>query len=120
MLRDNDEITTMASRRQTQVEETLAHLAGDFFARESGVKALITVTRADIAPTFKTVTVFFSVLPQTHEKEALKFAKRSRSDFREYIRKHSSLHPTPVVDFEIDYGEKNRQRVDELTRRKTS
>lgn len=107
----------MTSRRQTQVEETLAHLAMDFLARESSVKALITVTHAEVAPTFKSVTVFLSVLPQTMEGASLKFAKRSRTDFRAYIKKHSRLHPIPVVDFAIDLGEKNRQRIDELTRK---
>ena len=107
----------MGSIRQTQVEEALAHLAGDFLARESSVKALITVTRAKVAPHFKTATIYFSVLPQTREGDALKFAKRSRSDFREYIKNHAVLHPIPLVDFEIDFGEKNRQRIDELTRK---
>jgi ribosome-binding factor A len=107
----------MESRRQTQVAEKLAHLAGDFLARESSVKALITVTHADVAPNFKNVTVYFSVLPASLEAAALKFAKRSRSDFRDYLKKHASLHPVPVVDFAIDLGEKNRQRVDELTRK---
>ncbi len=107
----------MGSRRQTQVEEALAHLAGDFFARESNVKALVTVTRAAVSPNFKTVTVYLSVLPQTSENAALTFAKRGRSDFREFIKKHALLHPIPIVDFEIDLGEKNRQRIYELTRK---
>ena len=104
-------------RRQTQVAEALAHLAADFFARESEIQSLITVTRADISPNFKNVTVYLSILPQTQEERALKIAKRQRSDFRQYVQKHSYLHPIPIVDFEIDYGEKNRQRVDELTRK---
>ena len=106
----------MESRRQTQVSQLISQLAGDFFARESGVKALITVTHADISPSFKEVTVFISVLPQTAEEQALKFAKRARTDFRAYIKNQSRLPPIPVVDFEIDLGEKNRQRIDELTR----
>lgn len=105
------------ARRAIQVEQEIAHHAGEFFARESAVKALITVTHADISPTFAEVKVFFSVLPQTMEETALKFAKRARSDFREYLKKHTRLHPLPVVDFLIDLGEKNRQRVDELTRK---
>ena len=92
-------------------------MAGDFFARESPVKALITVTHADISPTYKEVTVFISVLPQTMEAQALKFAKRARTDFRAYIKNQSRLHPIPIVDFAIDLGEKNRQRIDELTRK---
>jgi len=107
----------MSSHRKTQVEEALAHFAMDFLARESSVKALITVTHATVAPTFKHVTVYFTVLPVAMEKDALKFAKRSRTDFRAYVKKHSLLHPIPVVDFAIDLGEKNRQRIDELTRK---
>jgi len=106
----------MESRRRTQVSQVIAQLAADFFARESPVKALITVTHADISPSFKDVTVYLSVLPQTMEEQALKFAKRARTDFRAYIKSQSRLHPIPVVDFEIDLGEKNRQRIDELTR----
>lgn len=92
-------------------------MAGDFLARESNVKALITVTHADISSTYKEVTVFLSILPQTREEAALKFAKRARSDFRAYIKKQGRLHPIPIVDFVIDLGEKNRQRIDELTRK---
>ena len=96
-------------------------MAGEFLAREvanPAVVGLITVTRAELADDYKNVTVFFSVLPQTLEEAALKVVKRARSDFRDYIKKHSLLHPIPTIDFEIDYGEKNRQRVDELTRKK--
>ncbi len=110
----------MSTHRHTQVAETLAHLAGDFFAREAGnpsVNGLITVTRAELADDFKSVVILFSVLPHTMEEIALKFAKRARSDFRDYVKKHTLFHPVPFIDFEIDYGEKNRQRVDELTRK---
>lgn len=111
----------MKSRRQVQVGETLAHMAGDFFAREirsPKASGLITVTRAELSSDFKNVTILFSVLPHSLEATALKFAKRARSDFREYVKAHSFFHPVPTVDFEIDYGEKNRQRIDELTRKK--
>src|SRR3989344_9295330 len=107
----------METRRQTQVAQEVAHMAGEFLARESNVKALLTVTHADVSPSFKEVKIFFSVLPQTMEAQALKFAKRSRTDFRAYLKKHARLHPIPIVDFEIDLGVKNRQRVDELTRK---
>lgn len=106
----------MSSRREVQVSQIIAQLAGEFIERESTVHSLITVTHAEMSPDMKQVTVFLSVLPQTQEEEALAFAKRARSDFRTYIREHSFLHPIPFVDFELDYGEKNRQRIDELTR----
>lgn len=109
----------MSAHRRTRVAQEIAHLAGDFWAREAvnpRVSGLITVTRAELSDDFKNTTVFLSVLPQTQEEEALHFAKRKRSDFRDYIKKHSRFHPIPTVDFAIDFGEKNRQRIDELTR----
>jgi ribosome-binding factor A len=110
----------MTSHRHIQVAEELAHMAGDFLAREianPSVSGLITVTRAELADDFKNVTILLSVLPHTKEEDALRFAKRARSDLREYVKEHSFLRPVPTIDFELDYGEKNRQRVDELTRK---
>lgn len=107
-------------RRLVQVEQELAHMAANFMAREAvnpAINGLITVTRAVLTDDFKAATIFFSVLPQTKEADALRFAKRARSDFRDYVKEHSFLRPVPIIDFEIDYGEKNRQRVDELTRK---
>lgn len=105
------------SRRQSKVSEEIAHQAGLFLARS--IKAggsLVTVTRADIAPDLKNVTVFVSVLPKSHEDEMLRSLKRLRTDFHDSLKKTTVLRTIPTVDFEIDYGESNRQRIDELTR----
>ena len=108
----------MPSLRQTKVAEAIAHLAGDFIARNANRDSLITVTRADISPDLSQVTIFFSVLPEKMERVALAFLKRERSEFREFIKKHHRMKSLPTVDFEIDYGEKNRQLIDALTRKK--
>lgn len=107
----------MTSRRQTQVAETIMHLAADFFARESNRESLITITHADISPDLMNTMVYFSVLPETMEQSALQFAKRVRTDFREYLKTKAVLKFLPTVDFALDYGEKNRQQVDEAMRR---
>jgi ribosome-binding factor A len=106
----------MASKRQVQVAETLAHRAADYFARESNRESLITVTRADVSPDLKNVKIYFTVMPEKFEVAALNFAKRNRTDFRDYIKKHATLARLPHIDFVIDDGEKNRQRIDDLTR----
>lgn len=106
----------MEGRRHEQVSQLIAQLAGEFLERESNRRSLVTVTRADLAPNFKSIMIYLSVLPETEEKPALDFAKRQRSDFREYLKEHTRLHPIPNIDFELDFGEKNRQRLDELTR----
>lgn len=105
------------SRRQIQVSEELMHAAGLFLARESNGESLITVTRADIAPDFKNATIFLSVLPVSQEERALDFAKRQRPEFRDYMKKHLKLKTLPFIDFQLDYGEKNRQNVDDALHR---
>ncbi len=94
----------------------LMKLAGEFFARESNGVSLITVTKADVSPDLRNTKIFFSVLPESYEKQVLNFARRSRTEFREYIKAHARLQYLPNVDFEIDLGEKNRQLIDTLTR----
>lgn len=104
-------------RRPEQTKESIAHLAAQFLARESNRESLITVTRADMSPDYKNATIYLSILPESHAEKALAFARRVRSDFREYLKQKTAMHPIPTVDFQLDYGEKNRQRVDELTRK---
>lgn len=94
----------------------MAHRAADYFARESNRESLITVTRADVSPDLKNVKIYLSVMPREYEEAALNFAKRSRTDFRNFIKKHASLARLPNIDFVADDGEKNRQRIDDLTR----
>ncbi len=106
------------SRRQHKVAEEIAHQAGEFLARTiKAGGALVTVTRADIAPALKNVTVFVSVLPKSHEEASLKSLKRLRTDFHDYLKAKTVLRDVPTVDFEIDFGELNRQRIDDLTRK---
>lgn len=102
------------SRRQNQVSEHLAHLAGEFFARESNRESLITVTRADVSADLHNATIFISVLPETAEEKALAFAKRERSALRDFVKSRVAFSSIPTFDVEIDYGEKNRQRISAL------
>lgn len=106
------------SRRQSKVAEELAHHAADFLARTMKAGgALVTVTRANIAPNLKNITVFVSILPKTREEEMLKGLKRLRTDFHDYLKVKTVLRDVPTVDFTLDFGEENRQRIDELTRK---
>jgi ribosome-binding factor A len=94
----------------------LMKLAGDFVARESNRTSLITVTRVLILEHGRTATFLMTVLPDSETETALAFMKRKRSDFREYIKKNTRLKTIPVVDFELDKGEKHRQHIDEISK----
>ena len=106
------------SRRQNRVAEEIAHKAGDFLAlnaRAGG--ALITVTRAEIATDLKNVSIMVSIIPKSREAEVLKELKRLRTDFHDYLKEKTVLRNVPTVDFILDIGEENRQRIDALTRK---
>ena len=107
----------MDSKKEIQTKEQISQLAGEFLAREAGRQSLITVTRAEASPDLRNVTIFISVFPEKSEAVALAFCKRERSAFREYMKKHSALHYPPTIDFELDIGEKNRLRIENLMKK---
>jgi ribosome-binding factor A len=92
----------------------ITKFAAEYFGIESNRDSLMTVTKTDILNKGKRAIVFFTALPREKEDEALQFAKRRRNDFRQFIMKKKSFGFVPRVDFCIDEGEHNRQRIDEL------
>jgi len=60
--------------------------------------------------------VRMTVFPESEEKQALDFARRKRTEFREYVKSRVKTRLLPAIDFEIDFGEKNRQRIEEIDR----
>lgn len=104
------------SERQLKVSGELKNIAADFFERESNGASLITVTRCEISRDLKHSTIFISVLPESKEAAAIDFAHRMRPDLRTYVKKHFKVKILPFFEVEIDYGEKNRQHIDDLMR----
>ena len=104
----------MAFRKEKIIEQ-IHHLAGDFLARESNKNSLITVTQVYLSDDTKSAKILVTVLPENMEKGALDFLKRKRSDFKEYFKEHSSIGRVPFFDFEIDQGQKNAERVNEIS-----
>lgn len=106
------------NERKDKVANYIKELSAEFLSKENNKTSLITVTHADCSPDLKRATIYISVLPTSKEKTALEFAKRKRPDFRDFLKKNMATKNIPFVDFAIDLGEKNRQRIDELLREK--
>jgi len=96
----------------------IKELSAVFLERESNLTSLLTVTSASISPDLKNATILITVLPEEKENEALEFAKRKRRELREYLRENLKTKNIPFLDIALDRGEKNRQKIDELLRRK--
>ena len=103
------------TNREAKIEEVMKIAAAEFLLRESNRQSLITVTRVTMSDKLTKATILITVLPEDKEEYALEFARRNRSEFREYLKGHTRLQRLPTVDFQIDFGEKNRQRIDEIS-----
>lgn len=100
--------------RQNKISSLIQHHVAEFVRREAGENSLITITSVDVSGDLKNAVIKFTTLPQDKEDDALNFLKRKRSDFRRYFKSVSVLGALPHIDFEIDRGEHNRQRIDEI------
>ena len=100
--------------RIEKITEILHDLGARFLLLNGSGASLLTVTRTELTKDEKRATIFFTVFPDGFEKTALEFAKRKRSEFKEFVKENSKLGRIPQLDFEIDVGEKNRQKIDLL------
>jgi ribosome-binding factor A len=103
------------SNRGEKLGVELAHLAATFIAREANRDVLITPIRAEVSPNGKQATIFLSIFPVAGEERALAFLNRRVTDFKSFARTQAKLRMIPHITFEIDIGEKNRQRIDEIS-----
>jgi ribosome-binding factor A len=98
--------------KEEKVEEHLKQLAAAFIQRESNYTSLITVTATKMADRLGRCTIYFTVLPEDKQDQVLDFLNRKRAEFKEYVKKHSRIGRLPSVQFALDFGEKNRQKID--------
>ena len=103
------------NNRQEKIQEALREAAAEFLSREANRQSLVTVTRAVVDDGAKRGTIYLTVFPDTAEAAALAFANRHRTEFAEFFKKKVRGAFPPHVEFVIDLGEKNRQRLDELS-----
>ncbi|MDO8639528.1 MAG: ribosome-binding factor A [bacterium] len=104
--------------RNEKVANRIKELSAEFLMRENNRTSLITVIFCDASPDLKRATIYITVLPNSKEKTALEFVKRKRAELRDFLKKNMPIKIIPFLDFEIDLGEKNRQKIDELLREK--
>jgi ribosome-binding factor A len=104
------------SIRDERANSILLHLAAQYIAEEAGRGTLITPTRVEYASDRKNATIYVSVFPDGQDEHALQFLIRHQNPFRDFLKKESRFSILPRVRFAIDYGEKNRQHIDDISR----
>lgn len=106
----------MTGNRDQKLKDVIREAAAEFLQREGNYTSILTVTDVALADRSNQATIFFTVLPEDKEKGALDFVKRKRAEFREFFKDKARMRALPFFDFEIDKGEKNRQKIDEIAR----
>ncbi len=101
--------------KDKKIEEIIKKAATRFLLEQTSGASLLTVTQVVSSTRSEQSTVYFTVFPTDKEKTALEFLKRKRGEFKEYLMSETRIGRIPFIDFEIDIGEKNRQRIDEIS-----
>ena len=84
-------------------------------AREANRNSLITVTRVQMSEDSKRAVIYITVFPELGEPAALAFANRNRGELGKFLSSRTKGMRIPKFEFEIDLGDKNRRRLDELS-----
>jgi ribosome-binding factor A len=103
-------------QQQARTEEELAHVIAEFLNRESNRQSLVTVTRVSLNDARTILTAYVSVFPDSEGEHALEFLERQRDAAHEYVRAHTRPQRSLGIRFELDRGEENRRRIDELSK----
>ncbi|MDR3557958.1 MAG: ribosome-binding factor A [Candidatus Pacebacteria bacterium] len=105
----------MNVQKHNRLAEYIREIAAEYLVREANHNSLITVTGVELSDTEANARILVSVLPTEMEDDALEFVQRKASDLRLYFMKKVKMRRAPRFAFAIDVGEKNRQRIDEIS-----
>jgi ribosome-binding factor A len=100
------------SFKKERYEEILRDHAARFFSQESNRTSMITITRVSANDVGNMAHVYFTVFPENQEDAALDFVKRKATEFRAFVKYNARLMKVPFFNFDIDRGEKARQKID--------
>ena|SRR3989344_472779 len=106
--------TNEMDNRNEKAARLIWESAAEFLVREAGPQSLITVTSVVVSSDFSYATIYFTVLPEEKEEGALGLAHRHVEDFKYYLKTRAKLPRTPHIEFKIDKGQKNFERLQEL------
>ena len=100
--------------KDEKLKDQIHKWAAEFLQRESTGQSHITVTDVRIGNEAREATILFTVLPESKEEVALEFARRQLGDFRIFMGEKVKTGRMPYFHFDLDRGEKHRQRIDEI------
>lgn len=104
----------MSEFRGEKITKRIKELTAIQIEKLSGRASMITVTRVTLSSDNKRAKIMISVIPKEKELAAYGFIRRNLGEIRKFVTKNLKINPIPYLEVEIDEGEKNRQKIDEL------
>ena len=101
-------------KRDEKLKDLIKEVAAKFLNIESNRVSMVTVTNVLISKDGKYATIFFYGLPERQRKSRFGFCQAQRAEFRDFAKKNIRAGRIPFFDFEIDAGEKHRQKIDSI------
>jgi len=108
-------MTKEGEKKDLRSAEIITRATAEFLAKNSNRTSLVTVTKTEILDKGKKAYIFISIFPDDKTDKALEFAKRKRTELRDYLKQNTNLPIIPFIDILIDRGELNRQKIDSLS-----
>jgi len=103
------------SRRTQKVEELLREELSQLIQEKLADKiGLATITRVLVSPDFKLAKIYIALMDPSHAEHALKQLEMSRKNFQNALGRKLSLRYTPKIQFQVDDGMNEIDRVEEL------
>ncbi|NOY35359.1 MAG: ribosome-binding factor A [bacterium] len=97
--------------RKERMTALVKDVAASFLKSKSKPGILISATRVDMSKDFKNATVFVTVFPEKAEEEVLGDLLGKGWELRNYAKGRLKIKFLPSFRFELDKGEKARQRM---------
>lgn len=102
-------------RHREKLAEAIKREAAKYIAENANRSPLITVTDAIMPSKTEKIKILVTVYPETREQAALEYLDRNRWDLYETLKERIRSRALPDIKFAIDGGEKNRQRIEQIS-----
>lgn len=101
-------------KKKERLISLLAEIASSFVRFEVDPKAMVTVTRTELADDSKTAKFLISVFPKNKEREILASLNKKNSVFKNYLRTKTRMKFLPSAFFELDRSWEIEIKIDKI------
>lgn len=100
--------------RKEKIISLLEKIVSSFVKSKVESGTIVSITGIEISNDLRKVKILISIFPENKEKETFNSLKDKEKDLRNYAKTRLKMKFLPSFEIEMDKGEKNRQRLEEI------